>query len=100
MAGTVGVLMAGFMSVSVYALEEKDVIGTWYVNELSMGEGLSFHPGAIGMEVTVDVKEGGKMETTSSSYGEEPEVDQSEWKIENDKFMTVRQKKVSILTVR
>ena len=27
MAGTVGVLMAGFMSVSVYALEEKDVIG-------------------------------------------------------------------------
>ena len=28
MAGTVGVLMAGFMSVSVYALEEKDVIGT------------------------------------------------------------------------
>ena len=31
MAGTVGVLMAGFMSVSVYALEEKDVIGTWYV---------------------------------------------------------------------
>ena len=30
-AGTVGVLMAGFMSVSVYALEEKDVIGTWYV---------------------------------------------------------------------
>ena len=38
MAGTVGVLMAGFMSVSVYALEEKDVIGTWYVNELSMGD--------------------------------------------------------------
>ena len=74
------------MSVNVYAVEEKDVIGTWYVNELSMGEGLSFHPGAIGMEVTVDVKEGGKMETTSSSYGEEPEVDQSEWKIENDKF--------------
>ena len=45
MAGTVGVIMAGFMSVSVYALEEKDVIGTWYVNELSMGEGASFHPG-------------------------------------------------------
>ncbi|MFR6580741.1 MAG: hypothetical protein ACLURP_00865 [Ruminococcus sp.] len=36
-AGTVGVLMAGLMSVNVYALEEKDVIGTWYVNELSMG---------------------------------------------------------------
>ena len=76
MAGTVGVLMAGFMSVSVYALEEKDVIGTWYVNELSMGEGASFHPGAMGMEVTVDIKEDGKMETTSSVYGEEPEVDE------------------------
>ena len=56
MAGAVGVLMAGFMSVSVYALEEKDVIGTWYVNELSMGEGASFHPGRMGMEVTVDIK--------------------------------------------
>ena len=87
MAGTVGVLMAGFMSVSVYALEEKDVIGTWYVNELSMGEGASFHPGAMGMEVTVDIKEDGKMETTSSVYGEEPEVDESEWKIENDKIV-------------
>lgn len=87
MAGTVGVLMAGFMSVSVYALEEKDVIGTWYVNELSMGEGVSFHPGAMGMEVTVDIKEDGKMETTSSVYGEEPEVDESEWKIENDKIL-------------
>ena len=43
-------------------LEEKDVIGTWYVNELSMGEGASFHPGAMGMEVTVDIKEDGKME--------------------------------------
>ena len=37
-AGTVGVLMTGLMSVNAYALEEKDVIGTWYVNELSIGE--------------------------------------------------------------
>ena len=35
-AGSVGVIMAGMMSVSVYALEEKDVIVTWYVNELSI----------------------------------------------------------------
>ena len=39
------------------------------------------------MEVTVDIKEDGKMETTSSVYGEEPEVDESEWKIENDKLL-------------
>lgn len=39
------------------------------------------------MEVTVDIKEDGKMETTSSVYGEEPEVDESEWKIENDKIL-------------
>ena len=84
MAGTVGVLMAGFMSVSVYALEEKDVIGTWYVNELSMGEGASFHPGAMGMEVIVDIKEDGKMETTSSVYGEEPEVDETKVELQGD----------------
>ena len=55
-AGTVGVLMTGLMSVNAYALEEKDVIGTWYVNELSMGGDILFHPGVMGMEVTVDIK--------------------------------------------
>ena len=65
MAGTVGVLMAGFMSVSDYALEEKDVIGTWYVNELSMGGDILFHPGVMGMEVTVDIKEGGQIRSVS-----------------------------------
>ena len=84
-AGTVGVLMTGLMSVNAYALEEKDVIGTWYVNELSMGGDILFHPGVMGMEVTVDIKEGGQMETITSYSGEEPEADQSEWKIENDK---------------
>ena len=39
------------------------------------------------MEVTVDIKEGGQMETITSYSGEEPEADQSEWKIENDKFL-------------
>ena len=57
-AGTVGVLMTGLMSVNAYALEEKDVIGTWYVNELSMGGDILFHPGVMGMEVTVDIKDG------------------------------------------
>ena len=86
-AGTVGVLMTGLMSVNAYALEEKDVIGTWYVNELSMGGDILFHPGVMGMEVTVDIKEGGQMETITSYSGEEPEADQSEWKIENDKLL-------------
>ena len=86
-AGTVGVLMTGLMSVNAYALEEKDVIGTWYVNELSMGGDILFHPGVMGMEVTVDIKEGGQMETIMSYSGEEPEVNQLEWKIENDKFL-------------
>ena len=70
-AGTVGVLMTGLMSVNAYALEEKDVIGTWYVNELSMGGDILFHPGVMGMEVTVDIKEGGQMETITSYSGEE-----------------------------
>ena len=86
-AGSVGVIMAGMMSVSVYALEEKDVIGTWYVNELSMGGNMTFHPESMGMEVTVDIKEGGQIEITTSNSGEEPEVDQAEWKIEDDKLL-------------
>ena len=87
-AGTVGVLMTGLMSVNAYALEEKDVIGTWYVNELSMGGDILFHPGVMGMEVTVDIKEGGQMETiTSTVGGGRTRADQSEWKIENDKIV-------------
>ena len=44
------------MSVSVYALEEKDVIGTWYVNELCYGRRCILSSGGNGMEVTVDIK--------------------------------------------
>ena len=34
--------MTGLMSVNAYALEEKDVIGTWYVNELPWVETFCF----------------------------------------------------------
>ena len=33
-----------------------------------MGEGASFHPGAMGMEVTVDIKEDGKMMSAPLMY--------------------------------
>ena len=35
-----------------------------------MGGDILFHPGVMGMEVTVDIKEGGQMETITSYSGE------------------------------
>ena len=66
-AGVLGIMMAGLVCVNVYALDDKDVIGTWYANSLTM-DGLSvFHPGAIMMEMTLEINEGGKGKVTTSS---------------------------------
>ena len=50
-------------------LKKRMLLETWYVNELSMGGDILFHPGVMGMEVTVDIKEGGQMETIRPTVG-------------------------------
>lgn len=86
-AGVLGIVMAGLVCVNVYALDDKDVIGTWYANSLTM-DGLSvFHPGAIMMEMTLEINEGGKGKVTTSSEESEPDVNDFEWKIDGDNIV-------------
>ena len=86
-AGVLGVMMAGVVSVNVYALDDKDVVGTWYANSLTM-DGLNvFHPGAIMMEMTMEFREDGKGEVTTASEESEPDVDEFEWKIDGDNIV-------------
>ena len=86
-AGVLGIMMAGPVCVNVYALDDKDVIGTWYANSLTM-DGLSvFHPGAIMMEMTLEINEGGKGKVTTSSEESEPDVNDFEWKIDGDNIV-------------
>lgn len=87
-AGALGVMLAGVVSVNVYALEEKDVEGLWYVNSLSMDGGENtFHPEMMGMEMTFNFAEGGKGEITNAYEGSEPEPNGMEWKIDGDKLL-------------
>ena len=86
-AGVLGIMMAGLVCVNVYALDDKDVIGTWYANSLTM-DGLSvFHPGAIMMEMTLEINEGGKGKVKTSSEESEPDVNDFEWKIDGDNIV-------------
>ena len=86
-AGVLGIMMAGLVCVNVYVLDDKDVIGTWYANSLTM-DGLSvFHPGAIMMEMTLEINEGGKGKVTTSSEESEPDVNDFEWKIDGDNIV-------------
>lgn len=86
-AGVLGIMMAGLVCVNVYALNDKDVIGTWYANSLTM-DGLSvFHPGAIMMEMTLEINEGGKGKVTTSSEESEPDVNDFEWEIDGDNLV-------------
>lgn len=86
-AGVLGIMMAGLVCVNVYALDDKDVIGTWYANSLTM-DGLSvFHPGAIMMEMTLEISEGGKGKVTTSSEESEPDVNDFEWEIDGDNLV-------------
>lgn len=86
-AGVLGIMMAGLVCVNVYALDDKDVIGTWYANSLTM-DGLSvFHPGAIMMEMTLEINESGKGKVTTSSEESEPDVNDFEWEIDGDNLV-------------
>ena len=86
-AGVLGIMMAGLVCVNVYALDDKDVIGTWYANSLTM-DGLSvFHPGAIMMEMALEINEGGKGKVTTSSEESEPDVNDFEWEIDGDNLV-------------
>ena len=86
-AGVLGIMMAGLVCVNVYALDDKDVIGTWYANSLTM-DGLSvFHTGAIMMEMTLELNEGCKGKVTTSSEESEPDVNDFEWEIDGDNLV-------------
>ena len=86
-AVVLGVMMAGVVSVNVYALDDKDVVGTWYANSLTI-DGLNvFHPGAIMMEMTMEIREDGKGKVTTTSEESEPDVDEFEWKIDGDNIV-------------
>lgn len=86
-AGVLGVMMAGVVCVNVYALDDKDVVGTWYANSLTI-DGLNvFHPEAIMMEMTMEIREDGKGEVTTTSEESEPDVDEFEWKINGDNIV-------------
>ena len=86
-AGVLGIMMAGLVCVNVYALDDKDVIGTWYANSLTM-DGLSvFHPGAIMMEMTLEINGGGKGKVTTSSEESVPDVNDFEWEIDGDNLV-------------
>ena len=51
-AGALGVMMAGLIGMNAYALEDKDIVGTWYVNSMSLDGENTFHPGMMKMEMT------------------------------------------------
>ena len=72
-------LSLSVLCMTALALEESDVLGTWYLNAIEMN-GTSMSPAAMGMEMAITFKEGGI--ATMSMSGEE--ADEGTWKIEND----------------
>ena len=77
-AGALGIMMAGLVCTNVYALDNKDVVGTWYANSLSMDGMNEFHPNAIMMEMSMEISEDGKGKVTTSSESEEASTSLSE----------------------
>ena len=86
-AGALGIMMAGLVCTNVYALDNKDVVGTWYANSLSMDGMNEFHPNVIMMEMSMEISEDGKGKVTTSSESEEADVDEFEWKIDGDNIV-------------
>lgn len=59
------------------AAEAADVTGTWYLNEVRM-DGVTLNPSGLGMEMTMELKEGGAA-TISTAAGEEIVTMEGEW---------------------
>ena len=80
-AGALGIMMAGLVCTNVYALDNKDVVGTWYANSLSMDGMNEFHPNAIMMEMSMEISEDGNGKVTTASESEEADVEDfdGEW---------------------
>ena len=86
-AGALGVMMAGLIGMNAYALEDKDIVGTWYVNSMSLDGENTFHPGMMKIEMTFNFTEDGKGEISELMEGQEPGVDAMEWKIDGEKVL-------------
>ena len=52
------VLTLAFSMFAIAMAETADYLGTWYLNEMTMGEA-SFAPGAMGMDLSMEIKEDG-----------------------------------------
>lgn len=75
------VLMAALLlaCTNVFALDQTDVVGTWYLNSLEM-EGTALNPHDLGIDMTITFAEDGN--ATIATANEEDEV--ATWVIEND----------------
>lgn len=72
-------LLATALAVPVMALENEDVVGTWYLNIMEM-EGTEINPGSMGMEMTIEFAEDGTALVLMTDEEDTP----AEWVIEGD----------------
>ena len=63
------ILTLALSTLAVAMAETTDYLGTWYLNEMTMGDA-SFAPAAMGMDLTMEIKEDGTAVLTAPSEEE------------------------------
>ena len=63
------ILTLALSTLAVAMAETADYLGTWYLNEMTMGDA-SFAPAAMGMDLTMEIKEDGTAVLTAPSEEE------------------------------
>ena len=75
------ILTLALSTLAVAMAETTDYLGTWYLNEMTMGDA-SIAPTALGMDLTMEIKEDGTAVLTAPS--EEEAEQAATWTLEGE----------------
>lgn len=75
------ILALALSTLAIAMAEATDYLGTWYLNEMTMGDA-SFAPAAMGMDLTMEIKEDGTAVLTAPS--EEDAEQAATWTLDGE----------------
>ena len=91
------ILTLALSTLAVAMAETTDYLGTWYLNEMTMGDA-SFAPAAMGMDLTMEIKEDGTAVLTAP--GEEEAVQAATWTLDGETLTVTVDREDMTLTLQ
>ena len=91
------ILIVCMACMLIPAMADDSILGTWYLSEIT-GGGMSMSPAQLGMSMSMDFTEDGKVAVTTA-YGDDPQTDMADWAQDGDTItLTVEGQTAMVVT--